>query len=88
MSFVNRQEEQIGRYHYSRAPWEKEVGKYQEYGIMEEEIGTARKEAEKMGLHHRWEKFLDFESMLPNERKWKLDTDKQGALRLEFSNQG
>ena len=36
----------------------------------------------------RWEKFLDLPSMLPDERLKKLDTDAQGALRLEFSTRG
>ena len=36
----------------------------------------------------RWEKFLDMPSMLPDTRLWKLDTDAQGALRLEFSSKG
>ena len=35
-----------------------------------------------------WEKFLDLESMLPNQRLWKFDTDSQGALKIEFSNMG
>lgn len=36
----------------------------------------------------RWEKFLDLPSMLPDTRLWKLDTEAQGVLRLEFSNKG
>ena len=35
-----------------------------------------------------WERFLDLESMLPDTRIFKFDTDKQGALKLEFSNMG
>ena len=35
-----------------------------------------------------WEKFLDLESMLPNLRVFKLNTEKQGALKIEFSNMG
>ena len=35
-----------------------------------------------------WEKFLDLESMLPNMRVFKFDTDKQGAVKIEFSNMG
>ena len=35
-----------------------------------------------------WEKFLDLESILPNQRVFKFDTDKQGCLKLEFSNMG
>lgn len=31
---------------------------------------------------------MDQESMLPDLRVFKLDTDKQGALKLEFSNKG
>ena len=35
-----------------------------------------------------WEKFLDFEALLPNQLQFKLNTEKQGALKLEFSNMG
>jgi len=36
----------------------------------------------------KWEKFLDLPSMLPDTRQWKLDTEAQGALRMEFANKG
>ena len=35
-----------------------------------------------------WEKFLDMDSVLPDMRLWKFDTENQGALKIEFSNKG
>lgn len=35
-----------------------------------------------------WEKFLDLPALLPDQRTWKFDTEKQGCLRIEFSNKG
>lgn len=35
-----------------------------------------------------WEKFMDMPSMLPNQVQWRFDTERQGCLRIEFSNNG
>ena len=35
-----------------------------------------------------WEKYIDLPSMLPDQRAWKLESEKQGVLRVAFSNKG
>ena len=81
------------RKHFSRAPWEREVGLVPYGGPdglvrqFEEEEDDFVPIVDQIQLK-RWEKFLDYESMLPNMRQWKFDTDDQGALKIEFSNKG
>ena len=66
----------IQRKHYSRAPWEVEVGLPWEKKPFEFELITREKDLEDDFTLKKWEKFLDLESLLPNMRVWKLDTAK------------
>ena len=93
LSFVGRSNEEIPRKHISRAPWEREIGliDYTEelhYGGQDEEKPVKVHTLKDDIRLKSWEKFLDLESLLPNQRVFKFDTDKQGALKLEFSNMG
>ena len=93
LSFVGRSNEEIPRKHISRAPWEREIGliDYTEelhYGGQDEETPVKVHTLKDDIRLKSWEKFLDLESLLPNQRVFKFDTDKQGALKLEFSNMG
>ena len=93
LSFVGRSNEEIPRKHFSRAPWEREIGliDYTEelhYGGQDEEKPVKVHTLKDDIRLKSWEKFLDLESLLPNQRVFKFDTDKQGALKLEFSNMG
>ena len=93
LSFVGRSDEPIPRKHFSRAPWEVERGLIdyeaeQTYGGQDkEEVQKVHTLKDNIRLKS-WEKFLDLETLLPNQRVFKFDTDKQGALKLEFSNKG
>lgn len=72
LSFCNRSDSEINRKHFSRAPWEKEIGLLP---YLEEELGAVRPEEMLVQTSHEldmrlksWEKFLDLPSMLPNLR--------------------
>lgn len=91
LQFVGRRDADIERKHFSRAPWEKEVGRYSheidyESTVADVPIKTHTLKDDKR--LKRWEKFLDLESLLPNQRVFKKETAKQGALKIEFSNMG
>jgi len=93
LQFCGRSDHQIERKHFSRAPWEIEKGLVDytqelQYG-QEEEDNIVKPHTLKDDIRLKsWEKFLDLEAMLPNMRVFKFDTDKQGALKVEFSNMG
>lgn len=92
IQFCNKSNEEIIRKHYSRAPWEKEIDLYNTKrheldDIITPGVDPTATHDENM-LHKRWEKFLDLPAMLPDQRLRKLDTDSQGALRIEFSTKG
>ena len=72
---------EISRKHFSRAPWEREIGLVdytEELAYQGQEDDTPMKpHTLKDDLRLKsWEKFLDLESVLPNQRVFKFDTDK------------
>lgn len=89
LQFCKKSNEEIGRIHYSRAPWEKEMPREKfdlTPGPHKPDGPTST--ADPSNKLHCWEKFLDQPSMLPDLRVFKFDTEAQGALRLEFSSKG
>lgn len=90
LAFCNRSVATIRRGHFSRAPWEQEMAlnewsKNEPIYIDEKAPETDISENFKM---QSWEKFIDLPSMLPDQRAWKLESEKQGVLRVAFSNKG
>ena len=89
LSFVQKSDEIIPRRHFARVPWEEEYGEewYPNVTVDGKEIlpVTTIDEDYRLKL---WEKFLPLDTLLPDRRQWKLDTEDQGALRMQFSNMG
>ena len=81
LQFCGRINEEVTRKHYSRAPWEREIGLVDYtaqfvYGQTEDDTPVKVHTLKDDIRLKSWEKFLDLESMLPNQRIFKLDTDK------------
>ena len=81
LQFCGRSTESIPRKHFSRAPWEREIGlvDYTEefaYGAAEDDTPVKPHTYKDDIRLKTWEKFLDLESMLPNLRAFKLNTEK------------
>lgn len=92
IGFSNRIEETVERYHFSRAPWEKEVAltRYEGAAIKYEKVkAVAEDETMAITLKHKcWEKYLQLPSELPNQLEMKFDSENQGVFKLKFSNAG
>lgn len=86
LAFSGKSDNIIPRSHYSRAPWEQEVGlyPYMDEIVVPKEVQKQHSISEDLRLRS-WEKYVDLPSMLPNMRVWKFDPEEQGALRLCFS---
>lgn len=93
--FIPKVEGEVLKKHFSRAPWEKEIGLVS-FETIERSIArpSGRKETgendsiQKKQLLKRWEKFQDYPSELPDLKVWKLDTEALGAFKIKFSNKG
>lgn len=96
LSFTPKSDMTIVRKHFSRMPWEKEVGR-----VTFEHIENKLKKGlsgvkdlidneplNKKQLHKRWERLAGFPSELPDLKLWKFDTEALGALKLQFSHSG
>jgi len=79
--FCNRIEQEIDVKHYSRAPWERETNKDEndlrallagrtDFGLPEMKIDHDH------GKTKYWEKFENFDSILPNKFEYKIETEK------------
>lgn len=92
VKFCNRITDEKLVKHYSRAPWEKEVNKDEdELDLLKgrADFGMEQKDLPKDNPRtRRWEKFENESSQIPFKLEHKLETEKQGALRMQFSNKG
>ena len=71
LQFAGKSRDVIERKHFSRAPWEKEMGlvNYQEefqYGVQDDDTPVKPHTLKDDIRLKSWEKFLDLESVLPN----------------------
>lgn len=90
LQFCNKVERTINVKHYSRAPWEREISRHDISDLL---TGHREFAEEKVNLREdiktrRWEKFENEPSQIPNKLLRKIETEKQGALRIKFSNKG
>jgi hypothetical protein len=81
IQFCNKSSREIVRTHLSRAPWEKEVGLYK-YSENQKQLVNMSNNAfnEESDLSvikrlRRWEKFVEFPSMLPDRLIWKYESE-------------
>ena len=95
LNFTPKYEVMIPKTHYSRAPWEKEVGLVS-FEAIERTISrpSARKDflgdesSQRKHILKKWEKIQDLPSELPDTKVWKFDTEALGAFKVKFSNRG
>ncbi len=95
VKFAPKYEIEIIKKHFSRNPWEKEVGLVS-YETIERTIArpSSRKDlvgdepTSKKFLLKKWEKFQELPSELPDYKVWKFDTEALGAFKIKFSNKG
>ena len=95
MEFVTKSNKAVKRTHFSRCPWEVErspieLGAYRKQAKKQaaKERDDGSKDVGTMKRLRRWEKFANFESVLPDKRQFKFESEDQGAFRIKFSNMG